>query len=70
MLHFRQTVKAVNSQWDCCELAMSMDNEGHHYRTFYIVAGDARNPTLAECKAIADYLGYHYNKGYFYKEVL
>lgn len=70
MLHFRQTVKAVNSQWDCCELAMSMDCTGRHFRTFYIVAGEARNPTLAECKAIADYLGYRYNKGYFYKEVV
>ena len=69
-LSFERCVKAICSEWDCCELAMSMDNDGRHYRTFYIIAGDGRNPTLAECQAIADYLGYRYSKGYFYKEVV
>lgn len=68
-MEFKKTVKAVNSQWDGLELAMSMDNDGHHYRTFCIVS-KTRQPTMDECLAIAEYLGYGYGNGLFYKEVL
>lgn len=68
-LAFGQTIKAINSEWDYRESGMSMDMDGNHFRTFYIVAGEARNPTLAECLAIADYLDMRYSKGVFYKQV-
>ena len=66
---FRSAVKAVNSKWEVDEIAMSMDLKGNHYRTFYIKAGYARNPTLPECLAIANYCGMRYSKGYFLKKV-
>lgn len=69
-LHFRYAVKAINSEWDIDELGMSADGMGGHYRTFYIKSGDARTPTREECEALADYMGFKYSKGYFYKEVL
>lgn len=68
-LEFRQTIKAINNEWDYRELGISMDTDGNHFRTFYIVAGGAKKPTLAECLAIADYLGMRYSKGVFYKQV-
>lgn len=66
---FRRAVKAVNSQWDVDEIAMSMDLKGNHYRTFYIKAGYARNPTLPECLAIAHYCDMRYSRGFFLKKV-
>jgi len=68
-LSFGQVIKSINSEWDYREIGMSMDDNGNHFRTFYIISGDARNPTIAECMAIADYLGFRYSKGYFYKQV-
>lgn len=64
MISLLNAVKAINSEWDVVELAMSSDGK-FRYRTFYIVS-NGRYPKLAECQAIADFVGYKYNKGYFY----
>ena len=67
---FRTAVKAICSDWDYHESAMSMDMKGRRYRTYKILPGWARNPTLPECLAIAYYCGMRYSNGYFYKEVV
>jgi len=67
---FGQALKTINSEWDFDIANDTQDIKGNKYKTFYIKSGDARCPTLAECLAIADYLGMRYHKGYFYKEVL
>ena len=68
-LSFGQVIKSINSEWDYRESGMSMDMNGNHFRAFYIISGEARNPTMAECLAIADYCNMRYNKGVFYKQV-
>lgn len=69
-LSFDMAIKSINSGWDYKEMAMAMNNKGQRFRVFYILTGIERNPTLAECLAIANYVGFNYKKGYFYQEVL
>lgn len=69
-LHFRQVIKCINSEWDYDELGMTMNTKGQTFRTYYIKSGNSRFPTVAECLAIADYMGYIYTRrGYFLQEI-
>lgn len=69
-LSFGDCLKVFCSEWEYDEIAMSMDTSGNHYRTYYIKSGNGRFPALPECLAIADYMGYKYNKGYFYEKII
>lgn len=67
---FGQAIKVINSEWDWDYCGCSMDMSGNKYERLYIKSGNARCPTLAECMAIADYLGMRYHKGIFYRRMV
>lgn len=68
-LTFERCVKAICSEWDWDRVANTMDSSGRIYETYYIKIGEGRKPTIGDCEAIADYLGWIYHKGYFYRRI-
>ena len=68
-LTFERCVKAICSEWDWDRVANTMDSKNKIYETYYIKSGFGRKPTTAECLAIAEYLGWIYHKGFFYRRI-
>lgn len=68
-LSFERCVKAFCSEWDWNKIADTMDASGKIYETYYIISSPDRRPERGECLAIAEYLGWTYKNGYFYRRI-
>lgn len=68
-LTFDRCIKAINSEWDWDKIADTMDTSGKIYETYYIISNPDRRPERGECLAIAEYLGWTYRNGFFYRRI-
>lgn len=65
VLSFRQAVKTLNKDWEIGKPTEIVDTNGQKWEKWKIIG----QPTLADCLALATYLGIKYKNKYFYNKI-